>query len=119
MLNFGHEAKNKFFQLDKSIYFCNQGSQGSVPNIIYEKKNQLETEIELCPDRWFRVTSFNLWIKNKKLLAEYLKVNDENILICDNATESINCALKSIQFNGSKDAILCCQYTYQGINIYS
>lgn len=114
LLNFGYETKNQSYQLDTSTTFCNHGSYGAVPNVIFNRKNELQHEIEHNPDKWFRITSFKMWLKNKREIAEYLNVNDENILICDNATESINCVLKSIEFKGSRDAILCTQYTYGG-----
>ena len=115
---FGHAMKRECYQLDASIAFCNHGSYGSVPNVIFDRKLALQKEMENCPDKWFRKSMFEKWEYNRKLLANYLKVNSENIFICDNATESINCSLKSIEFNGSQDAILCTQYTYQGIKIY-
>jgi len=116
MKEFGHRMKQECYQLDTNITFCNHGSYGSVPNTIFDKKVTLQREMENCPDKWFRKSMFDKWESNRKLLADYLKVNSENLFICDSATEGINCLLKSIDFNGSQDAILCSQYTYQGIN---
>ncbi len=112
---FGEEIKLESFHLDPAITFINHGSYGTVPREVFAKKQQLQLEIESAPDKWFRYTSLQQWNHNKQLLAEHLDVNTDNLLICENATESINAALKSIQFNGSKDAILSMQYTYNAI----
>lgn len=112
---FGEVLKLSSFNLDKSITFCNHGSYGTVPKVVFAKKQNLQLEIESAPDKWFRYTSWDQWNHNKQLLADYLKVNTDNLLICDNATESINAALKSIEFNGSQDAILETEYTYKAI----
>ena len=47
-------------------------------------------------------------------MAKFLNVNPDNLVLCLNATESINAALKSVDFN-QNDAILATQYTYQAI----
>lgn len=113
---FGEQIKLESFHLDSSITFCNHGSYGTVPKTIFSKKQELMLEIESAPDKWFRYTSIEQWNRNKQLLADYLKVDSDNLLICDNATESINAALKSIEFNGCQDAILTTEYTYKAIS---
>ena len=113
--NFGMKIKHESFHLDQALTFVNHGSYGTVPREVFAKKQKLQLEIESAPDKWFRYTSLKEWHNNKQLLADYLKVNTDNLVICENATESINAALKSIQFNGSKDAILEMQYTYNAI----
>lgn len=112
---FGTEIKHESFHLDQALTFVNHGSYGTVPRKVFAKKQKLQLEIESAPDKWFRYTSLKEWHHNKQLLADYLKVNTANLLICENATESINAALKSIQFNGSRDAILEMEYTYNAI----
>ena len=114
-VKFGNQLKLDEFNLDKNKYFLNHGSYGACPKQIYAKKQQLQMEMEAAPDKWFRITSLAQWTRNKQVLATYLKVNADNILICDNATESINAALKSIEFNGSQDAILATEYTYRAV----
>ena len=114
--HFGHKFDQAHFHHTKSLTYCNHGSYGAVPKIVFKRKQDLQQEIETAPDKWFRYTSFEQWTINKKCLADYLCVPTENILICDNATESINAALKSIDFNGCQDAILTTQYTYKAIS---
>jgi len=113
--HFGHAIDQAHFHHTPSLTYCNHGSYGAVPKAIYKRKQELQLEIENAPDKWFRYTSFEQWTLNKQSLADYLHVPFDNILICDNATESINAALKSIEFNGRHDAILTTQYTYKAI----
>lgn len=114
-LQFGEDFKNKHLHLDSSLTFCNHGSYGTCPREIFAKKQKLQLEIETAPDKWFRYTSFNEWTRNKQALVDYLNISYDQLLICDNATDSINSALKSIEFNGSNDAILITEYTYKAI----
>ncbi len=114
--NFGHKIDEEHFHHTKSLIYCNHGSYGAVPKSILKRKQDLQLEIETAPDKWFRYTMFDLWTVNKQCLADYLHVPNENILILDNATDCINAALKSIEFNGCQDAILTTQYTYKAIS---
>ena len=66
MKKFGHSMKQECYQLDESITFCNHGSYGAVPNGIFNKKLALQREIENCPDKWFRISSFDMWTASKK-----------------------------------------------------
>jgi isopenicillin-N epimerase len=114
-IKYGKELKDEMFNLDKSIYFTNHGSYGSVPKSILDKKFQLQLEMEKSPDKWFRFTSFDLYKKNLESLANYLRVDKQHLVFSENATDGINCALKSIEFDGPADAILATNYTYAAI----
>ena len=114
-MSFGKEVKRNLFLLDDAITFVNHGSYGATPRSIFEKKYKLQQELENAPDKWFRISTLNLWTQNIRSLAEFLQVDSNNLVLCENATEAINAALKSIEFNGSNDAILATQYTYGAI----
>lgn len=114
-INFGRQLKHESFNLDPDYYFTNHGSYGSVPKSILNKKIQLQHELEKSPDKWFRYTSYDLYNKNVETLANYLKINAKNLVLCDNATDAINVAMRAIEFDGSNDAILATSYTYQAI----
>jgi selenocysteine lyase/cysteine desulfurase len=109
--NFGSKD---LFNLKDSTFFTNHGSYGSCPKIIHDKKSKLLLELESEPDRWFRFKSKEYWNKSISSLSEYLNINSENLVICQNATESVNVALKSITFK-SDHAILAHTYTYGAI----
>ena len=102
------------FNLKDTIFFTNHGSYGSCPKIIHDKKSKLLLELESEPDRWFRFKSIEYWNKSISSLSAYLNIKSENLVICQNATESINAALKSITFK-SDHAILAHSYTYGAI----
>lgn len=114
-MNFGKTSKKDVFYLDESFVFLNHGSYGSVPKTIEEKRHNLQLEMEKCPDIWFRYTSFDLWNKNRVCLAKFLRISDENLVLVENATDGINAVLKSINLEGSRDAILAQEFTYPAI----
>ena len=112
---FGKQARNALFNLDPALTVTNNGSYGSSPKPIIERKREMQMEMERCPDRWFRVTSFQKWEESLEALGKYLKVPKENLIINENATEAINTVLKWVEFDGSKDAILTTEINYQAI----
>lgn len=116
-LNFGSELRHGMFNLDPTKYFTNHGSYGAVSKPVLNKRFELLLEQEKSPDKWFRFTRFELYNKNVDALANYLQIKHKinNLVLCENATESINVALRSIDFNGSSDAILATTYTYKAI----
>jgi hypothetical protein len=99
MIEFGQYAKENFYHLDLGTKFTNHGSYGSVPRPILARKVELQNQIDKNPDQWFRYISFELWNKNVKHLADYLNLSEEKIVLCENATDSMNAALKSIDFD--------------------
>lgn len=114
-INFGFEARKKLFYLDDKLYFTNHGSYGSVPKPIYAKREMYQLELEKAPDVWFRYTSFKLWNENREALASYLNVNPQNLVLTENATDSINSIVKSIEFDCKRDVILANEYTYNAV----
>ena len=113
--NFGSKSKLELFNLNPETTFTNHGSYGSVPKEILQEKINLQYEMESCPDKWFRLTSLDLWHKNIDCLARYLGVGPKNLVLCVNATEAINSVLKAIETKSSQDVILATEYTYQAI----
>jgi selenocysteine lyase/cysteine desulfurase len=112
---FGLDARKTLFHLDDKLYFTNHGSYGSVPKPIYSKRALYQLELEKSPDVWFRYTSFNLWNENRQALADYLNIDSQNLVLTENATDSINSIVKSIEFDCKKDVILANEYTYNAV----
>ena len=115
---FGLSTKSDWFNLDPGTTFLNHGSYGACPRPIWQKKLELQKIMESNPDKWFRFVSFDLWNQSVKSLANYLNVDSENLVLCENATSAINSILKSIDFdlnNPEGEAILSTQYTYQAV----
>ncbi|RNA02716.1 penicillin epimerase [Brachionus plicatilis] len=112
--NFGSKAKLELFHLDPEITFTNHGSYGSVPKEILKEKINLQYQMESCPDKWFRLTSLDLWNKSIDSLAKYLGVESKKLVLCVNATEAINSVLKAIDLK-TNDVILATEYTYPAV----
>ncbi len=86
-----------------------------MPKPVYERRQRLQVELESAPDAWFRFKLPELWHDNRKALADFLRVNVDNLVLSDNATDAINSVLKSIEFAGCTDAIFTNRYTYGAI----
>lgn len=116
-MEFGKQARAEYYALDSRFTFTNHGSFGSSPKPILEKRKQLQEEMEARPDEWFRWSSFELYKKSVNALRDYLKLETSNgLVICENATESINSVLKSIEFDDPENqVILATNYTYAAI----
>ena len=118
----GKWTRENLYLLDQDCALTNHGSYGCVPKEIVEKRIKLQLEMESVPDRWFRITSEPLWNRSISSLAAFLDIPSDNLVLCDNATDAINAALKSISFNstesGPNDCILAHNYTYPAI-LYS
>ena len=109
--NFGFK---ELFNLNETTFFTNHGSYGACPKIIHDKKVKLMLEMESEPDKWFRFTSIDYWNKSRARLADYLRIDVANLVLCQNATESVNVALKSVTFRRDH-AILATEYTYGAV----
>lgn len=114
-IEFGKQVKDLFYNLDSNLIFLNHGSYGSAPKPILDKKRKLQDEMERQPDTWFRRSLYEYWIRNLNALSKHLGVSSENILIQENATDCINVIMKSIEFDGAKDAILINSLEYGAV----
>lgn len=103
-----------YFDLDPDLTFLNHGSYGACPRKIRQRQHDLQTQMERNPDAWFRYDSINLWNNSLSVLANYLRVSQDNLLLCMNATDGLNAVLKSIELKRG-DAILATKYTYRAI----
>jgi isopenicillin-N epimerase len=111
---FGKATKHTLFELDSSIHFTNHGSYGTAPKLILERKRQFQSEMERCPDKWFRFTAFPLWENSMQALADYLKVSKSNVLLFENTTEAVGTVFKWVEF-APGDAILTTGINYQAV----
>ena len=105
-LDFGKSIRNELFSLDKNLFFTNHGSYGAVPKLIFAKRNDLLLEMEASPDIWFRYKSIKLWNESRQALADYLGVNVHHLVLTENATDSINSIVKSIDLVLRASAII-------------
>ena len=118
-IELGAHLRQNHFMLSNEHNFTNNGSYGSTPKHIFNKRLQYQQEMESAPDIWFRYTSYELWNRSIKSLTQFLSVDDEHLVLCDNATDAINAALKSIDFVSSSQSIKHCilanEFTYKAI----
>lgn len=114
-IEFGKPVRELYYNLNPSLGFLNHGSYGSAPKLVLDRKRQLQDEMESIPDLWFRKSLYENWIKNLTLISNYLRVDMANILLGENATDCINVVMKSIKFEGAKDAILTNNLEYGAV----
>ena len=111
---FGLFARNQLFFLSEEITFANHGSFGTVARPVMELQRRLHDTTETCPEEWFRITSYPLWLESCQTVAEFVGTTAENVVLVDNATTAVNCVLKSLRFT-KNDAILVSDHTYGAV----
>lgn len=114
-IQFGKQVRDLFYTLDPKLAFLNHGSYGSAPKPVLERKRQLQLEMESNPDYWFRRALYENWTNNLNSLAAYFKLDVSRFLIGENATDCLNLIMKSIEFEGAKDAILTNNLEYGAV----
>ena len=117
ILKFGKKMKhdNAWYYFDTSIVFTNHGGLGRVPKSIIKKRQELQLMMESSPDIFYRITSYKLWHDSRLAMANYLNVNVDNLILCQNTTAGINSILNSINFEVNNDVILATEFTYEPI----
>lgn len=114
MVPFGHEFRRTYFPLIKEdIVPINHGSFGVTPSPVLERQKQIIDEEERSTDEFYFFTCHKEYLKQLKALGSYLDIDYRNIALVTNATTAINCVLRSIPWDFTKDKILMHSTTYR------
>ncbi|GFR99628.1 cysteine desulfurase [Elysia marginata] len=113
-VEFGADIKEKEFLLDPSVAFFNHGSYGTVPRRVLRLQQEYNEEREVHPDFWTRLNAKRYYDQARSALAKFVGARVENLQLAVNATQAINCVVRSFPFN-SGDGLLNCSYTYGAI----
>ena len=89
----------------------NHGSYGSTPREITAAAAKCREEVERNPDAWFRSNLFTRLDATRKRIAEYVNAPDQDdIVFVDNASQAVNCVLRSLRFEQHEVLLLNIAY---------
>jgi isopenicillin-N epimerase len=105
------KIKEKYWQLDPDLKFLNHGSFGACPIPILEYQQQIRSQMETQPVRFFNRELEPLLDSARIKLGNFLGANPEDLAFIPNATTGVNTILRSLSFN-SGDEILITNHEY-------
>lgn len=105
MTRFGRTLRSDFF-FEENYISLNHGSYGTYPKKIQQKIQYWQNEAEKKPDRFFRREIWPLLEKNKKLVADLIHCQVDELVFVTNCSVGINAVLRSLILN-KKDKVLC------------
>ena len=114
--SFGREIRESLFLLDSKTAFANHSSYGTVPRPIFEKYLQLLRQVEVNPDKWFRLTYKSLYLNACEAVAEFIGASKGEVVLVENASTAVNVVLLSLNL-GPKDCILSTTVCFKGCKI--
>jgi isopenicillin-N epimerase len=102
------------FMLAPSLKLLNHGSFGAVPRVVFDEHTLWRTRIENDPVEILARQSPKLIDAAKSAAGNSLGMNPADFGLVTNATEGINCVLRSRQFN-SGDELLTTNHVYNAV----
>jgi isopenicillin-N epimerase len=105
--------RDQFF-LDPNLTFLNHGSFGSVPRPVFEVHNDWRRRIEIDPIDLIVRQRPQLLEASKQAVAQFLGMNANDFGLVTNATEGINCVLRSLDFSPG-DELLTTSHVYNAV----
>jgi len=116
MMQFGSEARDKYYFLHKEKTLINHGSFGAVPRPVNDQRNKYIEMMECEPDAWFRWTVDDTMLKSRDRVAQFINCDPEDVVFAENVTEAINDVMWSLPLT-KDDGVLVTSVGYHAINI--
>lgn len=91
----GRNVRSQFL-LEPQYTSLNHGSYGSIPKALLPVLQDLHLKAEVNPDRWLRREMFPILDKNKKVLADLIHANPNELVYVFNAMTGINTVARSL-----------------------
>ncbi|HTW95162.1 MAG TPA: aminotransferase class V-fold PLP-dependent enzyme [Tepidisphaeraceae bacterium] len=102
------------FLIDPELAFLNHGSFGAVPRVVVEEQNQWRRQIETDPIQTLHRRGPQLIAEAKGAIGAWLEMNPADFGLVTNATEGINCVLRSLKFSAG-DELLTTGHVYNAV----
>jgi isopenicillin-N epimerase len=109
----GADLRSQFF-LDPTLTFLNHGSFGSVPKPVFETHNDWRRRIEADPIDLIVRRRGELLEASKQPVAQFLGMNPTDFGLVTNATEGINCVLRSLDYSPGEE-LLTTSHVYNAV----
>lgn len=87
-----------FWSLDPEVTFLNHGSFGACPIAVLQKQNQLRSQLEAAPLRFFEDQLEPLLDRARQELADFVGASAAELAFVPNATTGVNTVLRSLTF---------------------
>jgi isopenicillin-N epimerase len=105
-----HEFK-QFWPLDPAVIFLNHGSFGACPRAVLEQQQQLRTQLEREPVRFFELELEPRLDEARQVLAAFVGAGVGELAFVPNATTGVNTVLRSFAFQPG-DELLTTNHEY-------
>jgi isopenicillin-N epimerase len=102
------------FLIEPNLAFLNHGSFGAVPRVVLDEQTKWRDRIESDPIELLGRQRPQLVDDAKLEIGHWLGMNPTDFGLVTNATEGINCVLRSLQFSAG-DELLTTTHVYNAI----
>lgn len=102
------------FLIDPGLTFLNHGSFGAVPRVVLEEQTMWRKRIEADPIEIIARQASGLIDDAKREIGKWLGMNAADFGLVTNATEGVNCVLRSLEFSAG-DELLTTNHVYNAI----
>jgi isopenicillin-N epimerase len=102
------------FLLDPNLAFLNHGSFGSVPRVVLDEQTMWRDRIESDPIEILGRHGSRLIDDAKRQIGQTLGMKPSDFGMVTNATEGINCVLRSLEFSPG-DELLTTNHVYNAV----
>jgi isopenicillin-N epimerase len=100
-----------FWQLDPAVTFLNHGSFGSCPQPVLNFQRAIQDRLERQPVRFLVDEVEPLWDDARRVLAEFVGADTDDLVFVPNATTGVNTVLRSLEFKPG-DEVLVTDHVY-------
>ncbi|KAI0078832.1 PLP-dependent transferase [Panus rudis PR-1116 ss-1] len=111
---FGHPLR-KYWAFDDSYVNLNNGSYGAQPLPVFRDSQNIALLSEQNPDKFHRFTYLPLLEESRKLVAELIGAEHDEIVLVPNATHGINTILRNMEWRDG-DILLGASTTYDAVS---
>ncbi|KAL9541866.1 hypothetical protein PS6_010099 [Mucor atramentarius] len=101
---FGRNLRSQFL-LEPQYTSLNHGSYGSIPRALLPVLEDLRLKSEVNPDRWLRREMFPVIERNKKVVADLVHVDPQELVFVFNAMTGINTVARSLPLEAGDKVI--------------
>ncbi|EMD33519.1 hypothetical protein CERSUDRAFT_118090 [Gelatoporia subvermispora B] len=111
---FGHALKG-FWAFDPEYVNLNHGSYGSLPLPVLFACAELGMLAERNPDKFHRITYMPLLEESRKIVADQVGANADEIVLVPNATHGLNTILRNFEWREG-DVVIGASTTYGAVS---
>jgi isopenicillin-N epimerase len=105
MKNFS-SGYSKLWGFSKDVIYLNHGSFGACPVEVLKYQKKIRNRLEREPMKFFIRESDEFLYNSKKILADFVGADNENLVFVPNVTSGVNTVLKSLKFKRNSHILI-------------